>query len=76
MRRTIEFDDDVAAAVAQLRSKKRMGASEAVNHLIRSGLIPRDKSTTFRQSTHEPGALLDISNVAETLELLEGPDTR
>lgn len=53
-----------------------MGASEAVNHLIRSGLIPRDESTSFRQSTHELGIRLDISNVAETLELLEGPDAR
>ncbi len=76
MRTTIEFDDDVAAAVARLRREKGMGVSEVVNDLIRSGLIPRGEATSFRQSTHRLGMKIDVSNIAETLDFLEGADAR
>jgi len=76
MRTTIEFDDDVAAAVARLRRERGMGVSEVVNDLVRSGLIPRGETTAFRQPTHKLGIKLDVSNTGETLDLLEGPNAR
>ena len=76
MRTTVEFDDDTAAAVEQLRRDEGIGASEAVNELIRRGLLPRRQAPPFEQHTHALGARIDVSNVAEALEVLEGVDHR
>lgn len=76
MRTTVEFDEDTAAAVDQLRRDKGMGVSEAVNELIRRGLLPRRDPSGFVQKTHRLGLKIDISNVAEALEVLEGPAAR
>lgn len=76
MRTTVEFDEDTAAAVDQLRRDKGMGVSEAVNELIRRGLLPRRDPAGFVQKTHRLGLKIDISNVAEALEVLEGPAAR
>jgi len=70
VRTTIEFDDDVAAAVARLRRERGTGVSEVVNDLVRSGLIPRGETTTFRQPTRRLGIKVDVSNIAETLDVL------
>lgn len=53
-----------------------MGLSEAVNELIRRGLLPRDDAPRFRQETRSLGIKIDVSNVAEALEVLEGIDRR
>ena len=50
--------------------------SEAVNELIRRGLLPRPGRTHFTQSTRTMGLKIDVSNVAEALDLLEGSDAR
>ncbi len=76
MRTTVEFDDDVAKAVERLRRERALGVSEAVNELIRRGLLPRAAAEPFRQPTHALGLRIDVSNVAEALELLEGPAAR
>ncbi len=76
MRTTVEFDDDVASAVDRLRRERHLGVSEAVNELIRRGLLPRAVAEQFRQPTHALGLRIDVSNVAEALELLEGPAAR
>lgn len=72
----MEFDDDTATAVEQLRRQRGIGVSEAVNELIRRGLLPREERPPFRQRTRRLGALLDVSNVADALDALEGPDHR
>jgi hypothetical protein len=73
MRTTVDLDDDVAAAVQRLRRDRRMGLSEAVNHLARTGLtVPPDRRP-FRQRSVRLGVRLDVSNVAEALEQLDGP---
>lgn len=74
MRTTIEFDSDTAQAVAQLREAEGLGLSEAVNTLIRRGLLPRPASSGFRQQARSLGVRIDVSNVAEALDVLEGPD--
>ena len=74
MRTTVDLDDDTAKAVAALRRRGGMGLSEAVNHLIRQGLLPRPEARPFRQRTRHLGLRIDVSNVADALEALEGPE--
>jgi len=76
MRTTITLDDDVAAAVEQLRQQRSMGLSEAINELIRAGLTEKKPRKPFRQRSEHIGMRIDVTNVAEALELLEGPDAR
>jgi hypothetical protein len=76
MRTTVEFDDDAARAVAQLRTERGLGVSEAVNELIRRALLPREPVAPFRQPTRAVGLKIDVSNVAEALDLLEGSEAR
>lgn len=73
MRTTVSLDDDVAAAVLALRRKRGLGLSEAVNELARAGLVAQPGPTPFVQRSFPMGARLDLANIAETLELLEGP---
>lgn len=77
MRTTITFDDDVAAAIDRVRRERSIGVSQAVNDLVRAGLTTtRKKAGEFRQSTWDLGLKIDVTNVAEALEELEGPDFR
>jgi hypothetical protein len=76
MRTTVTFDDDVAAALDRLRRERSLGLSEAVNELIRAGLRERRGTRRFRQRSQAIGLRIDVSNVAEALELLEGPAHR
>jgi len=70
------LDDDVAAAVERLRREKGMGLSDTVNELVRAGLRVKESRRPFRQFTRLLGLRMDVSNVAEALETLEGPDRR
>jgi hypothetical protein len=76
MRTTVVLADDVAAAVARLRRERDLGLSEAVNELIRAGLAAKPGGKPFRQRARRMGARLDLTNVAEAVELLEGPSHR
>ncbi|MGY6502482.1 MAG: ribbon-helix-helix protein, CopG family [Acidimicrobiales bacterium] len=76
MRTTVDLDPDAARAIDRLRREEGMGLSEAVNTLIRRGLLPRPEGEAFRQQTRSLGLTIDISNVAEALDVLEGPDHR
>jgi hypothetical protein len=76
MRTTIEFDDDTATAVEHLRREAGLGVSEAVNELIRRGLLVTNQRPRFRQRTHRLGLHIDVSNVADALDILEGPGRR
>ncbi len=76
MRTTVDLDDDTARAIDKLRRDEGLGMSEAVNELIRRGLLPRPKPHRFVQPTSALGVTVDISNVADALDLLEGPEAR
>lgn len=76
MRTTVEFEPDTAAAVDEFRRERGVGTSEAVNELIRRALLPRQQRSHFTQSTHPLGLRIDVSNVADALESLEGADNR
>lgn len=75
MRTTVTLAEDVAAAVARKRREQGIGVSEAVNQLIRSGLR-RPPRRSFRQRTARLGLRIDVTNVADALEVLDGPISR
>lgn len=74
MRTTVRLDDDVLAAAEQLRRERHIGLSEAVNELARAGMQRRAQPRPFRQRTQALGLRVDVSNIAETLELLDELD--
>lgn len=76
MRTTVELSDDTAAAVDRARRDLGIGVSEAVNELIRRGLMPREGRHVFRQRTRRLGLRVDVSNVSAALEDLEGVESR
>lgn len=75
MRTTVELDSDTGQAVQALRREGR-GVSEAVNELIRQGLLAQSQQRPFVPRTSHVGIRIDVSNVADALDILEGPDAR
>jgi hypothetical protein len=73
MRTTITLADDVAAAVERLRRERSIGLSDAVNDLVRAGLVTTGTRAPFRQETHDLGPGIDVSNIADAIETLDGP---
>ena len=72
MRTTLTLDDDVAAAVEDLRRAEGIGRSEAVNRLVRKGLISRDAPVPYRHLPSDMGPFkVDISNIGAVIELLD-----
>jgi hypothetical protein len=76
MRRTITLDQDVEAAVRRLQKNEGIGLSDAVNRLVRAGLTVKHSKKPFRQRSVKPGLRADVTNVAQALELLDGPAGR
>ena len=76
MRTTVTLDPDVAAAVTRLRRERSIGVSEAVNELIRTGLRPSQPRNAYRPRSRSVGLRLDVTNVAEALELIDVPERR
>lgn len=76
MRTTVTLDEDVAAAVQRMRRERGVGVSEALNGLARAGLIARPGRTQFRQASVNIGLTVDVTNVAEALDQLDGPAAR
>ena len=77
MRTTVTLDPDVEAAVGRLRHRDGLGLSAAVNALVRQGLV-QDAPRGARY-VHEPadlGLLIDVHDVSEALEQLDGPQAR
>jgi hypothetical protein len=76
MRTTLTLADDVAAAVERLRRERSIGMSEAVNELVRAGLANQQtERRRFRQRSHDIGIRIDVDNVADALETLDGPSS-
>jgi len=75
VRTTIRLDDDVAAAAQRLSRDEHISLGEAVNRLARAGLRPgRPGRRPFRQRTASLGLGVDVSNIADALEQLDGPE--
>lgn len=75
MRTTIRLDPEVAAAAERLRRERQIGLGEAVNELARAGLSREPKGAEFHQRTASVGLRVDVTNIAETLELLDRFDS-
>lgn len=76
MRTTVSLDEDIAAEVRRLRRERGIGVSEALNRLARAGLTVKPSGPPFRQRAVKLGLKVDVTNVAEALELLDGPAGR
>jgi hypothetical protein len=76
MRTTVSLDEDVAAAIERLRRERGLGLSEALNGLARAGLTVKRGGPPFEQRAVRLGLKVDVTNVAEALELLDGPAAR
>jgi hypothetical protein len=76
VRTTVTLADDVAAAIEQLRKERGLGLSDALNELARAGLTQRTQRTQFMQESHPLGLKIDVTDVADALELLEGESAR
>lgn len=76
MRTTVDFDVDTARAIDRLRRERHIGVSEAVNELVRRGMLPRPEHAPFESIHRDLGLKIDVSNVADALEVLEGPLAR
>jgi hypothetical protein len=75
VRTTIRLDEDVAAAAQHISREEHVSLGEAVNRLARAGLRPgRSRRHSFQQRTAALGLRVDVSNVADALEVLDGPD--
>lgn len=76
LRTTVTLEQDVVAAIERLRREHYRGFSEAVNDLIRAGLSVPNERSSFVQETHDFGSMVDVSDIGEALEELEGPRHR
>lgn len=77
MRTTVTLRDDVAYAVEEQRRASGRGVSDVVNDLIRRGLTREpEPDRRFRQRTSPMRARVDVTNVAEVLDAVEGPGAR
>ena len=77
MRTTIRLDPDVASAAEKVRRERNIGLGEAINELVRAGLVGAERQRApYRQRTQALGVRVDVSNVAEALELLDDEPSR
>ena len=76
MRTTVTLDDDVAAAVRRIRREHGVGVSEALNELARAGLMVKRERRRYRQRAAGLSLSIDVTNVADALEQLDGPAAR
>ncbi len=74
MRTTVTLSDDVAAEVERLRRERGIGVSAAVNELARAGMVRQPGVRSFHQRSAALGLRLDVSNVAEVLDVLDSDD--
>lgn len=72
VRTTVVIDSDVAAEVERLR-REGLGISEALNLLARRGIAAQTGApgTPYRHRTARIGLKVDVTNVADVLDLLD-----
>jgi metal-responsive CopG/Arc/MetJ family transcriptional regulator len=71
MRTTVTLSDDVAAGIDKLRRERGLGLSEAVNDLIRTGLMDRGARSRVEFPTHDMGIEIDVRDIGEAIEAIE-----
>ena len=75
MRTTVTLEPEVAAAAQRLRPQHAGSLSASVNALAKAGIasLGDRPEQPFVQQTTQLGLRIDVSNVAEALDLLDGP---
>ena len=65
----------MAAAAQRIQGEQNVSLSSAVNQLAMRGLLAHAPAsvTGFKQLTYPMGLKVDISNIADALELIEEP---
>lgn len=71
MRTTFTLDDDVAAAVDRLRRAEGIGISDAVNRLIRAGLVQPKEHRRYVHQSDDVGLRVDVTDIGAVLDLLD-----
>ena len=80
MTKTVKLDDDVAALLERVQSKRNATRKEVVNEALRIGLQAMSASPAkrrpFRTKTlvNGPASIPNLDNIAEVLALIEGED--
>jgi hypothetical protein len=79
MRTTVTLDDDLAIRLEELRAQRGVSFKEALNDVIRRGLVPVDaagqagpESALTRPLTMGRRLIGDIDSVPEALAMAEG----
>ncbi|MGH9116745.1 MAG: CopG family transcriptional regulator [Acidimicrobiales bacterium] len=67
----MSLDDDVAAEVERLRRERGIGASEAVNQLVRAGMAKPRRRPRYEHRSADVGLRVDVTNVAAVLDALD-----
>ena len=67
----MNLDDDVAREVDRLRRERGLSLSAAINELVRTGMLATGVEYRYEHPSRSMGALVDLSNVAEVLDLLD-----
>lgn len=77
MRTTVSIDSDVAAEIDRLR-REGLGVSEALNLLARRGMSKRTVAgpAEYRHRSSKIGLKVDVTNVADVLDLLDDDPRR
>ncbi len=81
MRTTVTLDPDVAVRLERVRRARGIRFKQALNDALRMGLgqleFPRPSAKPFETEAVDMGPfLVGIDNVAEALEIAEGPGYR
>jgi hypothetical protein len=82
MRTTLSLDDDVAAQLDQLRSRRSASYKDVVNEVLRAGLAHLDRETPPRPGPFTRPAALgrprlpEVDDISDALALAEGEDHR
>ena len=75
MRTTVRLNSEVAAAAREISRTQHISLSQAVNSLAAAGLATArpPSRVEFIQPVERMGRMIDVSNVADALELLDSP---
>jgi hypothetical protein len=66
--------DDVAAAIEKTRRERGLGLSEAVNDLVRAGLVQQEAGAPIEVPAYDMGIGIDVSDIGEAIEQIERGD--